>query len=188
MPSFFYETEFILIVSVLSIALILYINRFNLKRSIHDFRTNRCLGSLGLEQISNVKCPDGLDNFFVFDRLVLLDHAILIINYKKYPGRIFASEKIDQWTQILGQKSYKFPNPLFKLNLQVQALQKCLPDVPVEACIFFDSSAEFANDIPNHILHPNHMDKRFFHQNRHAVKPEIMHAWKTILDMKSKQT
>jgi len=87
----------------IGLAFIFYINRFKIKQFIHNWRTQRCLNNLGLDQMNNLSCPDGLDGFFKIDRLILLDHSILIINYKKYPGKIFGSEKIDDWTQMLGQ-------------------------------------------------------------------------------------
>lgn len=179
------EQSFILALLCAGLIFIAYINRFNLKRWIQNWRTQRCLGQLGLDQINNLSCPDGLDGTFNIDRLILLDHAILIILYKKYPGKIFGSENIDEWTQMLIQKSYKFPNPLFNLNIQLQALSKCIPNVPVEARLFFDNQAEFPKGVPPKVIHPNHIEERFFCNNRHKVKPEIMEAWKKLQSMQS---
>jgi len=181
------EPSFILAVLCAGLLFIAYINRFNLKRSIINWRTKRCLGKLGLDQINNLSCPDGMDGFFNIDRLVLLDHAILIINYKKYPGKIFGSKNIDEWTQMLGQKSYSFPNPLFNLNIQLQALSKCIPDIPVEARLFFDEHAEFPKTIPPMVIHPRHIEDRFFCNNRHKIKPDIMEAWKKLKSMQIKK-
>jgi len=185
MPNFLQNPNIILIISLLSIFFILFINRFKLKTLIHNWQTQRCLNQLGLDQINNLKCPDGLDGYFYIDRLILLDHAILIINYKKYPGKIFGSENIDEWTQMLGQKSYKFPNPLFNLNIQLQALSKCIPEIHVEARLFFDNSAEFPKSVPPKVIHPKHIEEQFFCNNRHKVKDDVMEAWKKLQSMQS---
>ncbi len=167
----------------IGLVFIIFINRFKLKDAIHNWRTQRCLSNLGLDQIHNLSCPDGLDSFFSIDRLILLDHSILIVNYKKYPGKIFASEAIDDWTQMLGQKSFKFPNPLFNLSIQLQSLQKCIPDIPIEACIFFDSSAEFPKGMPKQVFLPSHIEERFFYKTRHKVNPDVMKAWSKLQKM-----
>lgn len=176
---------FILTTLCAGLFFIAHINRFKLKRWMHNWRTQRCLRRLGLDQINNLTCPDGLDGTFNIDRLILLDHAILIINYKKYPGKIFGSENIDEWTQMLNQKSYKFPNPLFNLNIQLQALAKCIPNTTVEARLFFDNQTEFPKNIPPKVIHPQSIEERFFCNNRHKVKPDIMAAWKKLQSMQS---
>jgi len=185
MIQYLQEPSFILAISSISFIFLIYINRFNLKRIYQNWRTQRCLGKLGLDQINNLSCPDGLDGYFNIDRLILLDHAILIVNYKKYPGKIFGSEKINEWTQMLGRQSYKFPNPLFNLNIQLQSLSKCIPDTPVEARLFFDSNSEFPKNIPPQVIHPEHIEDRFFCNNRHKVNPSIMDAWKKLQTMQS---
>ncbi len=185
MTQFFQEPSLILAILCFAFIFLLYINRHNIKRTFHNWRTQRCLGQLGLDQINNLSCPDGLDGHFNIDRLILLDHAILIVNYKKYPGKIFGSEKINEWTQMLGQKSYQFPNPLFNLNIQLQSLSKCIPDIPVEARLFFDSNADFPKNIPPQVIHPKHIEERFFCNNRHKVNPLIMDAWKKLQSMQS---
>ncbi|MBL7004618.1 MAG: NERD domain-containing protein [Gammaproteobacteria bacterium] len=184
MTPFFNNPLFILISFVFGMVLIVYINRFKLKQLIHNWQTARCLDRLGLDQITNLSCPDGLGSNFKIDRLILLDHAILIVNYKKYPGKIFGSKNIDEWTQMLGQKSYKFKNPLFNLKLQLHSLNKCIPEVTIEACLFFDNSAQFPKSIPPQVLHPTHIDERFFRKNLHQVKPDVMRGWKTLKSLK----
>lgn len=186
MTHLLHEPSVILLILCAGLIFIAYINRFKLKRLLQNWRTQRCLGQLGLDQINNLSCPDGLDGYFTIDRIILLDHAILIINYKKYPGKIFGSENIDEWTQMLGQKSYKFSNPLFNLNIQLQALSKCIPEIPVEARLFFDSNAEFPKSVPPKVIHPNYIEDRFFCNNRHKVKPEILLAWKKLESMQSR--
>jgi len=185
MSQFFQDSTFIFSIVLVGFIFILYINRFNIKHSFQNWRTYRCLNQLGLDQISHLSCPDGLDGHFKIDRLILLDHAILIINYKKYPGKIFGSENIDEWTQMLGQKSYTFPNPLFNLNIQLQSLSKCIPEVSVEARLFFDGNAEFPKTIPPRVIHPSHIEERFFCNNRHQVNDKVMEAWKKLQTMKT---
>ncbi|MCK4709444.1 MAG: hypothetical protein KAU21_12570, partial [Gammaproteobacteria bacterium] len=84
-------TEFWLIfaISFLAIAFIIYLNRNRIKQSWLSFRTRYCLNHLGLEQISNIQMPDGLDHHFSIDRLLLRHDGITLLVYKKYSGKIF---------------------------------------------------------------------------------------------------
>lgn len=182
--SFFYQPEGILLVLTVSFLLIIYINKNTLAIKFQNFRTHRCLKSIGLEQINNLPCSDGLEGEFNIDRLILLDQSILMIQFKKFPGRIFGSESIDEWTQVLGSKSYKFDNPLYQLSIQAQCLQKLIPSIPIEARIFFDFSAEFPKSIPTNIIHPSSIEKRFLSSNRHKVSDSISSGWKILLKLK----
>ena len=64
----------------------------------------RCLNQIGVEQIRDLVCPDGLDGHYKIDRLALTRDAILVIAYKPYVGNIYCAERIAEWTQVIGRK------------------------------------------------------------------------------------
>jgi len=179
--------EFISTISILAIAFIIYLNRHRIKQSWSLFRTQYCLNHLGLEQLSNFKLPDGLDDHFTIDRLLLRHNGITLLVYKKYPGRIFCSDHIDEWTQMLGQKSYPFKNPLFELDYQVKAISAFLPDIPINGYLFFDHSAEFPKGHPKQVMHPDLVPQELQRNNRHQVDTHIMAAWKNLKEEASSQ-
>ena len=151
-----------------------------LRETWQRWRTRRCLGRLGLEQIHNLRCPDGLGEEFVIDRLLLRPDGISLLKYKQYPGRIYCADRIEQWTQMLGQKSYKFDNPLFELDFQIKAVQACIPGVKVDGYLFFDHQAEFPKGHPQRVIHPQALPDALSFDDHQPVRPEVLEAWRKL--------
>ena len=137
------ESEIFAAGIVFVLLLILWFNRKRIGILFREWRIQRSLKSIGSEQIRNLVCPDGLDGHYQLDRLALTDDEILLISYKAYGGNIYCAEQIAEWTQIVGQKSFKFANPLFELENQLTALRLILGNVPLRGYLFFNHSAEF---------------------------------------------
>ena len=157
-----------------------YINQRKIRLMWMDFKTRYCLNNLGLEQLANLNCPDGLGQHFNIDRLVLRHDGISLLVYKKYPGKIFCADNIDDWTQMLGRRSYRFKNPLYELDYQIKAVSACMPDIPVNGFIFFDHLSEFPKGHPERIIHPDRIPEELRRFNRHQVEVPVMSAWKNI--------
>lgn len=178
--------EMLLSASILGVVLILYLNRRKIKLAWMAFRTRYCLGHLGLEQINNVRFEDGLGGYFNVDRLLLRHQGITLLVYKKYAGRIFCADHIDEWTQMLGQKSYPFKNPLFELNFQIKSLQALYPDISINGYLFFDHSAEFPKGHPQQVIHTGHIPSELERNNRHQVEPRVMDVWRDLIERAKK--
>lgn len=174
----FTGVELIASISLLAIIFIIYLNRHRIKQSWYSFRTQYCLNRLGLEQLSNVQFPDGLGHYFTIDRLLLRHDRITLLVYKKYPGKIFCAEHIAEWTQMLGQKSYPFNNPLFELDQQIKTISAFLPDIRIDGYLFFDHTATFPKGHPDQVILPASIPNELRSNNRHQVKTDVMMAWK----------
>ncbi len=177
------RVESILIICILAIAFIIYLNRIRIKHSWTLFRTQHCLNQLGLEQLSNLQFDDGLDHYFTIDRLLLRHDGISLLMYKKYPGKIFCAKHIDEWTQMLGQKSYKFKNPLFELEYQIKAISAFLPGVKIDGFLFFDYTATFPKGHPEQVIHPHSIPLELQKNNRHKVENQVMYGWKKLQEL-----
>jgi len=147
------------------------------------WRTRRCLSRLGLEQMQNLRCTDGLGEVFIIDRLLLRHDGISLLKYKPYPGKIFCADHIDRWTQMLGQKSYSFDNPLFELDYQIKAIQSCIPGIAVDGYLFFDHQAEFPKGHPERVIHPRALPEALTRNDHHKARPEVMEAWRRLKSM-----
>ena len=178
--------ELISSISFLAIAFIIYLNRIRIKQSWLSFRTRYCLKHLGLEQISNIQVPDGLDHHFIIDRLLLRHDGITLLVYKKFSGKIFCADHIDEWTQMLGQKSYLFKNPLFELENQIKAISAQLPDINIDGFIFFDHTTQFPKGHPDRVMHPRLIPEKLQRNNRHQVEPKVMDGWRKMQGMQIK--
>ena len=176
--------ELISVISFLAIALIIYLNRIQIKQSWFSFRTRYCLKHLGLEQMSNIQIPDGLDQHFIIDRLLLRHDGITLLVYKKFSGLVFCADHIDEWTQMLGQKSYLFKNPLFELENQIKAISAQLPDIDIDGFLFFDHTSRFPKGHPDKVMRPRLIPEELQRNNRHQVDPIVMDGWRKMQKMK----
>ncbi len=169
---------------LLALAIIIYLNRREFKHNWLNLKTRSSLKRLGLKQISNLQCPDGLGHYFTIDRLILRHDGITLLIYKRYPGKIFCADQIDDWTQMLGNKSYHFKNPLYDLDYQVKAVSACVPKVPVNGFLFFDHLTEFPKGHPDRIIHLKKIPDELKRSKHHEVQTLVMAAWKKLLLMK----
>ncbi len=127
----------------------LWLGRRRLLRRLERRRNRRILRQLGRESLENVAIPDGLgEQNLVLDHVLLLPTGFLVVDVKDYAGVLFAGERIDEWTQTVGRRSYKFPNPVPDNQLKVRALQDLFPEVPVHGRVAFTRQGRFATALP----------------------------------------
>lgn len=167
-----------------SLMTVIFLNRKKLKQYWMNFKTNRKLNSLGIKQIKNIQWSDGLDHYFTIDRLIMHKDGISLLMNKCYPGKIFCADNIDEWTQMCGQKSYKFKNPLSELEYQVKTLSNSIPNVHVNGFIFFDHMSEFPKGHPERVIHFSKIPSQLVSDKKDLAEKNITEAWGKILEMK----
>jgi hypothetical protein len=164
----------------IAILLILHINRHRLQTAYREWRMQRCLNQIGVEQIRDLVCPDGLDDYYHIDRLALTPDAILLIAYKPFVGNIYCAERIAEWTQVVGQKSFKFVNPLFELENQITALTLTLGNIPLRGCLLFSHSAAFPKGHPQSVMQPESIPPQYRRDQNKPVNEELQAAWEHL--------
>ncbi len=167
-------------VLLLGLALILYLNRGPLMLRWHEWRLQRGLDRIGCEQIRHLVCDDGLDGRHEIDRLVLVEDAILIISYKPYRGNIYCAEQIDEWTQVIGQKSFKFANPLYELENQIASLRLIVGKAPLRGFLYFGQGAAFPKGHPDTVLQPQNIPDAMLAANCSKPRAEVAAAWSLL--------
>jgi hypothetical protein len=168
-----------------AVLILILVNRRRLATALLGFKSRRCLDRLGIAQVNSVQCPDGLGGEFTIDRIVLHAEGISIVSAKRFPGKIFCADGIDEWTQMLGNKSFKFPNPLYELDLQIKSLESCLPGVSVDGFLFFDHQAEFPKGSPLRVFQPVSVPDRLQPNRSQSLDPELRKAWDRLREFRS---
>lgn len=169
--------------TLLAISIIAFGNRKKLRQTWRGWSTRRCLNRIGIKQKSNVKFPDGLGGHFNIDRLVMLHDSILLISIKPFSGNIYCADNISEWTQVVGQKSFKFENPLFDLEYQTNAIRAHAPEVPICGFLFFDHNATFPKGYPEQILFPGNIPEYFFRTNCPEAADTVLTSWNLLIDL-----
>lgn len=173
-----------LVITLLAITIIAVINAKKLRLLVMSWRKRRLLNSIGIKQKHNLIYFDELDGSFKVDRLILLKDSILLISLKQYAGNIYCAEKISEWTQVIGKKSYKFQNPLFELENQITALQAIVPGITIKGALFFDHTAIFPKGHPNSVLHQGKVPDYFLSNFEVAdVSYPVLKAWETLVEL-----
>ena len=93
-----------------------------------------------------------MDGKIFIEYLILMPNKILLLGVKKYRGLIFAAEKIDLWTQVIGTKSYKFENPLRQLERDSLTLNSKIENTTVEEKVLFIKGSEFPKGKPEKVV------------------------------------
>lgn len=119
-----------------------------IRGKLGERRMRRSIERCGIDFVKDAMLPDGMDGMTHIDYLLLTPSGIVVADLKKYQGILFGAEHIDQWTQVLGQKSYKFANPMFKNELDVMAVRAQLPEVPVTGRVIFSGDGSFPKGRP----------------------------------------
>jgi len=165
------------------VVLVLILLRNNIRHGWLNFKTRYRLNRLGLEQATNLQWPDGLGNYFTIDRLIMRPDGISLLSYKQYPGKIFCADNIDDWTQMVDKKSFRFENPLYELDYQVKILSSFIPDVPVNGYLFFDYQAEFPKGHPERVIHLDKIPQELKRDKKAEVEARVSSAWNNLAAM-----
>ncbi len=173
-------------VIILAVFTGLYLNRRKITNTWLTIKTRYRLNRLGYKQVSSIQWPDGLGHYFTIDKLILRHDGVSLLVYKPYSGKIFCADNIDDWTQMIGQKSYKFINPLHDLEHQIKIISACIPDVSVSGYLFFDHQAEFPKGQPGRVIRLNNIPEELKRNKKFSVEKKVMSAWGKLLKMKYK--
>jgi hypothetical protein len=132
------------------IALLGFVGRKRLHDLLWTRRLRRALARLGRPVVRDLKVPDGLGGLWRFDyALPRADGGVLLVSLRHYPGLIYAGEGLDEWTQMLAGRSYRFSNPLHELARQRSSVALLLgSSKPVEIVLVFGPEARFPRDRP----------------------------------------
>ena len=158
-----------LIITLLAIALVGYMFWRLAPVVINHFARywiQRDVKKLGNKILSNVKLSDSVDGEVYIDHIVLKGNKVIVVDVKRYDGLIYGGETLDQWTQIVNRKSFRFGNPLLQNQNNVVAVQSILPDIAVEGIVLFAGRSHFPRRVPNGVLALNDI-------RRPLEKPEV---------------
>ncbi|MGD2136869.1 MAG: nuclease-related domain-containing protein [Gammaproteobacteria bacterium] len=155
-----------------------FLCRTPLRDWFQERRIARATRRLGARRMKNLRLPDGVDGEVLIDYLLLGREAILVVSVKRYDGLIFGGERTDQWTQVINNRSYKFPNPDQHLRRQVNAVRLLAPDAPVTGVHLFTSGARFPKDRPASVILMEEINGRPRYSD---IPAPLRAAWETLV-------
>ncbi len=148
-------------------------------------KLNNSLKKAGIESLHNVSIPDGMEGNIFIEHLILTAQGIYLVVVKRFRGVIFAAEKIDLWTQVVGNKSYKFENPLHQLEEDIPLLNALCKYSKVEPRVLFIPGSEFPKGKPEHIISVDEL-KRWRSEKSTEPATSLLEDWNRLKSLAQK--
>lgn len=139
------------------------------------WRLHSLVNKLGKASLSHVYVPDGLGEELYLEQLILQQDRLLLITIKPFRGNIFAAEQIELWTQVVGHHSYKFKNPLYQQQTDLQVLRGMFPKINIEGWVVFAKGCLFPKGKPERVI--DYPMLKGIEQNSAEVHALVQEAW-----------
>ena len=101
---------------------------------------------------ANVVLSDGIYGYHFIDYLLLLPGRIVVIGLQNIDGYIFGGEQMDEWAQVVDQKSYKFSNPVLSNLHYVNTVENLTRGVEVLGRVIFTGENSFPKGVPPGVI------------------------------------
>ena len=139
-----------IIVVILLISLAFVVSRRK-KKALSERQVDTMLRPFKQSEVRSIIIPDGIGGLLEVERLILMEQGLLIIETYSISGHLFGAERIDQWTQIVEGRSFKFINPLRHIHNSKHALQMLAPKVPIFCRVVFTEESDFPKGKPDEV-------------------------------------
>lgn len=140
------------IVAIFLLLIGLFLQRAWFKEYLSEWKLNHLLKNAGAKSLHNVSITDGIDEKIFVEYLILTPTNIFLLGIKKFRGLIFAADKINLWTQVLDNKSYKFENPLHQLENDIVILNAKIKNTKIVGKVLFINGSEFPKGKPDDVI------------------------------------
>ena len=151
-----------------------------IKKKLYERKLIRVVNRFGRETMHDVMLPDGLGGFTYIEHLALTANAIVVLYLKRYRGVIFSGEHIDEWTQVLNNNSYRFPNPLRQLEMDVMAINNLVSNADVQGLVVFTRGSEFPKGKPENVMLFSELEANIKAYKAGELPPFLQTAWKKL--------
>ena len=109
------------------------------------------LASISHEMLTDIIVPKADDGEIQIGYALLTGRGVLVVETKEVAGVVFASDRMDDWTVMAGDRRYTFANPQPTLYDRIAAVAQVLGDVPVDGVVVFPDAADFSKGRPRHV-------------------------------------
>ena len=169
-----------------------------IRKNKHQRHAHKVVDALGVKYLRDVALPDGIDGLVFMDYLLLVPGGFVVVDTQHIAGHLFGGETVDQWSQVINNKTYKFTNPLYanqsacqavQWNLQHNAEMESLPaDIPwqIQGWVTFSSAGNFPKGIPAQVSMIDELKDKLSPllndegADSAAVDEDLQHAWNVL--------
>jgi len=173
----------VLVGAIILVTVVLWMVRY-IKNTADDRHIEKIIKEQSEAYSRDVIISDGIYGYLFVDYLVLLRGKIIALDVQHLKGYIFGADQIEQWAQVVDNKSHKFKNPLYRVRLMVQQVNQLVKEADIEARVLFGAQSSFPKGVPDGVLR---MDT-FRGELNNLAKNDYMHEsmskiWEELLDI-----
>ncbi|KKM98546.1 hypothetical protein LCGC14_1156780 [marine sediment metagenome] len=161
-----------LVISLILMTSIIFY-RFRKKRNTYIRKLDSLLKQVQKNELRSIIIPDGIGGLIEIERLLLLEQGLVIVETYPIAGHLFGADNIDQWTQIIDGRSFKFTNPLNRIHNTKHALQLLAPRLPIFCRVIFTENSNFPKGKPAEVSVLSSLEQ--------DLKPILQHTQMTKL-------
>ena len=151
----------LLLVALIVIIGAIWYARIQIRKTRHQRHIHKVLEALGVKYLRDIVLPDGLEGVVFIDYLLLVPDGVVVLDINYAEGHLFGGISVDQWTQVINNKTYKFSNPLYNNETKCQAVtwnvQNNLGDDTISddwhahGLVVFSNAGNFPKGIPDNV-------------------------------------
>lgn len=189
MALFGYTLDWKILATILSILVVFVFLLYRLFQYIGQSRKSldRFLKKHFVEVLPHAAISDSMGGWIYCDFLALNQDGIHVIGYMDYPGILFGAEKIDQWTQVLGSKSFRFENPLHLNRMFMNEIARISSDVPLKGVLVFSDQGSFPRGKPEDVYLFREFRDKFTASDKRNIPDPLLREWNSLKEYMSKQ-
>ena len=146
-------------------------------RRIGQARIRTALAKRSSSVLHDFIIPGAYGGLARIDHAILTAGGILCIQTKHCSGVVFGDADEPQWTNVDGVHRRRFLNPLIQNEGRTRALQKIVPDVPVDNLVIFTGSVEFTSVPPKNVIHVSRLESYIA---KHVFGPSKIKDWDAV--------
>lgn len=136
-------------------------------------RLQQVLDAIGFDRIESLVIPNGDDGEIQIDHVLLTSRGLLVVDIKDVQGKVFGSDKMQEWTVIAEDRRFTFANPQPALYDRVAAVGHIVRQVPVAGRLLFLDGAEFTKGTPDSVTGLDRLLADFGEPDKAAAKFKI---------------
>ena len=146
-------------------------------RMIGQFRIRSALAKRSKDVLHDFILPGAYGGLAKIDHAILTAGGVLCIQTKHFNGIVFGGPDEAQWTNVDGVHRRRFLNPTIQNEGRTRAIQKVVPDVPVENLVIFTGSVEFTSAPPKNVIHVRDLESYIA---KHVFGPSKIEDWDAV--------
>jgi hypothetical protein len=153
--------------------LALFIGWLIYRRVRRGDKLQQVFAAIGHDRIDDFVIPNGDEGEIQIDHLLLTAKGLLIVDIKNVAGKVFGSDKMQEWTVISDDRRFTFPNPQPALFDRIAAVRQIVRQVPVAGRVLFLDGAEFTKGVPGHVAGLDDLAAEFGEPDNSAATVKI---------------